>query len=236
MKATTFFANSRNEPTSDGDGRCFYCGGSCCKYSSVPASKHVKKSFTARDTIAGGQYVCGGCIAAMNERGTLVLPDGEEREGQKIRCYSWVITPSKATAATKAHREWLRGACLSPPDPPYVISISDSGQKHLLYLATVNYDNTLAAVWLEGERISYRPTDLSDRVRLSMMVSAAVGRPDRFDTLVGARMAEYYGSTDESFEAIESWIANTNTPLTRLAVWLTPAKKECKHEFPKFTG
>ncbi|HSH29696.1 MAG TPA: hypothetical protein VK971_07300, partial [Thiohalobacter sp.] len=103
----------------------------------------MKSSFTGLDTVfaPGSEYVCDGCVACMQEKGDVTLLDGEERSGQKLRAYSWVVTEKAARAATKSHRKTVRGLCLSPPAPPFSIVIGGIGkkmpQRHLLYRGVV---------------------------------------------------------------------------------------------------
>lgn len=212
-----------------GHRRCFFCGGKCDE--STPASEIVKDSFTARDTVAGGSWVCDGCVVAMDERASVTLIDGEIREGQKRRCYSWVITKTEACAASKSHRQQLTSQCLLPPDPPFVICISDSGQKHLLYRAVVNHDRSIVTVTLEGERVVFSPGDLTTRLVLCRQICAATGKPaltEAMSTQTQMRVCEHY----ESEQPLLDWLAVQQEPLTRLAAWLCPPKEECLHEFP----
>lgn len=228
--ATELFAFARGEAIEHGSHRCFYCGGSCSGRTS--AKSHVKKTFTAIASVAGGDAVCGGCIAAMQEKATIRMASGEVRENQKVRCYSWVVTSTDAVAATKAHREYLLGQCLAPPPPPYVICISDSGQKHLLYLSVVVMEKSRTTVTLEGERISFRPHGLQERLSMCKCIAAAVGRPALRDSLtINQRIAvvEYHGDT----ALLDKWDMVRDEPLSRLAVWFTPAKKDCANEYPR---
>lgn len=215
-----------------GSRHCFYCGGKCAEGQSIPASEHVKKSFTSRDTVAGGDLVCLGCVAAMDERATIQLADGTVREKQKVRCYSWVITHDKPIAATKSHRQWLLETCLSPPEPPFVIMLSDSGQKHLLYRAAVCHSREVITITLEDQRITYTPDELRERLLLCKKIAAATGKPAILESpSPSAQMRVLEHFADESLLA--DWLSVREHPLTRLAAWLTPASKECQIDFPK---
>lgn len=228
MTAPQFFARARGFAVATGPERCFYCGGACAQAHS--AAKLVKSSFTARDTVCGGDWVCDGCVAAMDERGDVTLLDGTERSGQKLRCYSWIVTEGEARGATKAHRDALLRICLAPPAPPYVICLSDSGQKHLLYRAVVCRSPDTATVTLEAEPVSYRPAELAARVAITKRISAAAGKPALGEPLSMRQqivVAERFG-----VELIDLWMRVCDTPLSRLAAWLTPSKKECELEYP----
>jgi CRISPR type IV-associated protein Csf1 len=215
-----------------GTETCFYCGGSCEPIH--PAKEIVKSSFTGLDTVTLSDWVCPGCVAAMQEKMEITLVDGQIRTGQKIRGYSWVITDSQKLACTKSHRAKLQELCTNPPQPPFVICLSDSGQKHLLYRAVVNLSRDRVTVTLEGEVITYRPTQLIERIELCKMIAAATGKPAMKEAMTPQsqmRIVEHF----ESEEVLAAWLDCFSEPLTRLAVWLCPAKEECRDEYPAVT-
>lgn len=215
-----------------GPAICFYCCGACQETN--PADKIVKSSFTGLDSVTLSPWVCDGCIAAMQEKADILLLGGEIRSGQKIRGYSWIITEQSRLAATKAHKAELLELCLNPPEPPFVICLTESGQKHLLYRAVVNAARDVVTVGLELEQITYRPSDLAERIELTKRVCAATGKPAMQDTMSPQtlmRIVDYY----ESEEILEAWLGCYKESLTRLAIWLTPAKSECEIEYPKVT-
>jgi len=212
-----------------GNETCFYCGGACEPL--YLASKVVKKSFTGLDTVTLSDWVCTGCVEAMNEKADIVLLDGSQRSGQKVRGYSWVITAAGRRAATKSHREQLLKLCVDPPKPPFVICITDSGQKHLLYRAVVNASRDVVTVSLEGESITYEPSQLVERIELCKQIAAATGKPAMKEPMSPQsqmRIVEHF----ESEHVLSSWQQVQNEPLTRLAVWLCPAKDECLIAYP----
>lgn len=222
-----FFAQALGLKCRIGSHRCYFCGALCDE--SNETIKLVKKTFTAKSTVHGGDYVCDGCIAVMNQKATIHLPCGEIRENQKSQLYSYVITETSVIAATKSHREWILLQCLSPPDPPFVISITDSGQKHLLYLAVINRSSRQIIVTLEGETIKYFPVDLKKRLHLCLKIAAIFGKPslkDRPSISMLSKLCSVYN--DELLPEI--WMQVREKSLTRLAIWLTPAKKECENE------
>ena len=216
-----------------GSRRCFYCGGQCGD--EYTAREYVASSFTARDTVAGGEFVCAGCVAALNELADITLLDGTCRTTQRVRCYSWIITDGSSLAATKSHRSQLSSLCLNPPEPPYVICLSDSGQKHLLYRGVVAWSKDPATITLEGERITYKPADLAARLLLCRRVCAATGKPALLEAMrpvLLMRLVEHH--LDESLPG--EWLAVCKDPVTRLAAWLCPPKEECEREFPSKLG
>jgi len=231
LTAPQLFALARGIEPRLGPHRCFYCGGRCAAECLRPED-HVKATFTAHDTVAGGDRVCDGCVAAMDERATIRLVDGTTRERQKVRNYSWLIFEDlggwHALAATKSHRRELALFLLEPPAPPFVFLLSDSGQRQLLYRAAVSRSDERVTVTLEEQRIVYRPSELEHRLRTTKRVCAVVGgaalrRQPTITELM--RLAEVYGD-----HFAEAWRLAWNSDLTRLAAWLTPDKATCKRD------
>jgi len=229
MTAPQLFAVCSGLSVRLGNHRCYYCGGACD--GANLAAAHVKDSFTSRDTICGGAHVCDGCLAAMDETADITLADGQQRAAQRVRCYSWIIGAQRAIAATKSHREQLLAACLAPPAGEYVICLSDSGQKHLLYRAVVGRSRERVTVTLEGEPVHFAPRELADRLTLVKRIVAAAGKPALAEPLsygAGMRIIDHTG--DETLPT--QWQAVRDEPLSRLAAWLAPAKEECANEYP----
>lgn len=226
MTAPQLFAFHRGYDIHTGNCHCFYCGGEC--NDTLVAQSHVKKTFTALDTVSGGGYICDGCVAAMDEKADIQLIDGTTRTKQKVRCYSWIIGNGTALAATKSHMAKLREVCLHPPSPPYVICLSESGQRQLMYRCDVGRDATLAVANLEGNPIAYRVRELSARLDMCRHICRVLGKPALQHPLTtGSQMkiVEVYGE-----ETLSSWFQYRQEPLTELAISLTPSKKDCDHD------
>jgi CRISPR type IV-associated protein Csf1 len=137
-------------------------------------------------------------------------------------------------AATKAHKDWLLSVCQNPPEPPFVVCLSDSGQKHLLYRSKVCFSQDVVTVTLESEPITFQPEALAERLRLAMQVAAAVGKPALVEPLsLNQQMGvlNYHGLSVES--VLTEWNAVQSQPLSRLASWFCPAQKECRNDYPK---
>lgn len=217
---------------SGGDFRCFYCGSSCSD--EHPSAIHVKDSFTGRDGVfaPGSHVVCGGCVLCLRESADIVLIDGQLRSGQMMRGYSWVINSTSAKAATKAHVAVLRSICLDPPEPPFAICLSDSGQKHLLYRGAVNHARDPVVVTLEGERVEYCSLSLAARLTLCGKLISATGKPALRES-VNARFATaVLGRFRDGESVLTEWIRVREQPLSRLAAWLAPPKEESAREYP----
>lgn len=224
----SLFAKSRGAQYEEGQHRCFFCASPCSE--KWLSSEYVRDSFTSRDTVRGGRFVCGGCVAALSETATIELPDGAVRENQKVRCYSWVATERTSIAATKAHRDWILDTCLNPPEPPFIICLSDSGQKHLLYRSVVCHSREVVTVSLELQRIVYDVRALRERYELVISLAAATGKPPLVGGLsIRQQMAvvELHGTDSR----LITWLRVADEPLSQLAVWLCPGKKESLDEY-----
>lgn len=212
-----------------GPHRCFYCSGQCTD--EHLSADYVKSSFTGLDSVTLSKFICGGCIVAMLEGIEIVNANGETKTNQKTRGYSWIVTRTKRLACTKANRDLLLSVCLSPPEPPYSICISDSGQRHLLYRTPVCWSREMVTITLEGEPITYRPVELKSRIYLCKQLAAATGKPALMEPMTpqtAMRIFDYYDGDMQ----LASWMAVCGEPLSRLAVWLCPPKEICANEFP----
>lgn len=210
-----------------GHFRCYYCGAECDE--SVPAAGHIKESFTGHAEVFAGRtanmrqrwHVCPGCVLAMQS--DCVRPDYPKP--QRWWTFSHVITKLTDRWLTKANLAELREICLRPPEPPSVIVLADSGQKHQIYFAPVNHGGDVVSVILETEVISYRPAELLPRLDLCARVAVAAGKPalsEPASISLGIALSGHWSD----WEAIlESWNAAHGQPLTRLAAWLTPGKE-----------
>lgn len=217
-----------------GPQRCFFCGAPCD--GEHGRADYVRHTFTGLDTVCcpGSESVCAGCVICLQESCNVPLPGGESRFVSKAahRMFSWVVTPTSCMAASKSHLAWLRETCLEPPQPPFGIVLADSGQKQLLYAGVVSFDRRNPTITLEGERISYIPGSLRQRIRLMMHVAAATGKPvlgERLGVMGVANLMARYRAAETIYETYESV---RTEPLSRLAAWLCPNKETCVHECP----
>jgi len=223
VTASQLFA--QYEPS--GDHRCYYCGGACSD--EYPAKKYVKATFTNRDIVArpSSPYVCYGCMESLRSDYQLItMLDGSTRgpEGtdlgqakpQRIRMYSWIITSGGPVAATK---------------PPFVIILSDSGQKNLIFRAPVAHARDGFPVMLEEEVIDVERELLEERIQLVTRVVAVVGKPGTLEPASVGKAIQfdnYYGD----LEVFDAWEVVKSQPISRLAAWLAPNKESAQNEYP----
>lgn len=214
----------------DGAGRCLFCGAAASTLYAIP------DSFTDHPFLAcpGSPVRCHGCEWVMAEVGGAVYYDGSRRPWPRSfgRGHSWVVTPQHATPATIGHLGWLRQICLSPPSPPYAISLSSGGQKHFFYRAPVVRGGGRVSMAFDGERIDYDPADLRAVLRLAGHVCASSGKPalaERPGGRLACRVDDRYVNGGELACA---WAAAWGTPMARLAAFLCPPREESEREYP----
>lgn len=223
------------EIKSEGENTCYYCGAICSD--EYLSEDYVKDTFTNRDIVKApaSQYVCKGCVLAMGQGDDLMqMIDGTVKErtndrGMQPRMYSWVLTSGKRIAATKAHMKQIRDVLMSPPDPPFAIVLTDSGQKQLIFRAPVALSKNVYPVLLEDEEIIVDKNRLEYLQTLTLPIVAALGKPALLGEIGIAsyvRYDEYHGNTD----ALEEWVSIRDQPICRLAAWISKSKEEAQNE------
>lgn len=212
----------------EGPRRCFYCGAPCGE--KHPASVFVKDSFTGRNGVVapGSPWVCEGCVLCLRESATIHLVGGEIRDGQKVRGYSWIVTRGSAQAATKAHLDTFRAICLEPPEPPFALILSDSGQTHQLYRGVVNHARDPITVTLEAEPVTFHRDQLAAALEVGGKIAAATGKPALSEPIRVNSAARIMGRYRDGETLIRQWSAIQESGLGRLAAWLTPRKELCE--------
>lgn len=236
LTASQLFAAASDIPTGTGPNQCYYCGGVCG--AEFSRKQYVKDSFSDTDLVSrpGSDHVCSGCVAVLQEKADIVLIDGEHRSGQKVRNYSWIVTDKTVPlAATKAHRERICQVLLNPPEPPFVLCVSDSGQKHFLpHISRVCHSRRFVTCNLDGEIIVYEPAKLLLRYSLTMQLVAVLGGPVlRGGGLLTVTQAMAVLDYHQSETLVDDWNKCCGDSLTRLALWVTPSKPECEIAYPR---
>jgi CRISPR type IV-associated protein Csf1 len=210
---------------------CFYCGNDCGQNNII--KNYLKPTFTNLDIIKtpNSEYICDECIWAFatgNQEITLL--DGEIRQGQSPRLYSWIITDKKI-AATKAHIRQLREIILNPPPPPFKIILSDSGQKHLLFRTIWAQSQDNFPIQFEEEQIIVNITELQKRLTIADRLSSAIGKV-ALNNCERMSYAITINNYHDDLTDYENWLNIKNEPLSRLAVWLAKNKEDAGNEYP----
>lgn len=229
MTASRLFAKD------SGTESCYICGCPCGR--NIATKDFIKQTFTNRDIVINpaGEYVCNGCVLSMREKFDLTLCDGEKRINQRVRLYSWVLTESTQTAASKAHLDFLLKSVIQPPDPPFAIILSDSGQKHLVFRGVVNYSREVYIVSLEDSHYEIRRSELTSILTVCKKIIAAVGKMARtkIDTPYGYKSIMAFYGVAEAEKILSEWDAIKYNPAINVIWWLAPNKEKCENEFRK---
>ena len=122
-------------PANEGklSGRCWLCG--CHTERGFPKKKIIKPTFTDHDIskAPGSEVVCEHCAWALSRR--------------ELRNYSILATPE---GLFHPSRPQIREVLLNPPEPPFVLCITKSGQKWLHIKSEIAYGRERFPVFLEG--------------------------------------------------------------------------------------
>ena len=210
---------------------CFYCGNKCTDNYLI--KNYLKATFTNYDIVKSPEsdYICDECVWAFSSNQQIVLIDGEIKENKSPRYFSWIITKNKKTAATKRHVKELREIILNPPEPPFKIILSDSGQKHLLFRLAWSCSQNNYTVQFEEEQIVVNIAELQRRLIITDRLSAAIGKvaiKDCERMSYAITVNNYYDDLTD----YENWLSIYREPLSRLAAWLSKNKQEAMDEYP----
>lgn len=160
-----------------------------------------------------------------SDKVALAMIDGERRENQKARNYSWIITVQSQQAATKAHLPQLRKACSSPPFPCAICIRDGLGKTHELHRTPfvldwpmrVNFDGLIAV---------YDREQLAARLDLCRSIVRRIGKGgDAAKQVFASHDAHVWGWQLGDY-LIREWLAVRLQPLTKLAWFLCEGKKE----------
>lgn len=209
-----------------GPNRCYFCGSACHGLHSK--KQHVKSTFTDFSSCVdlSSQFVCDGCVLAMREK---VDMPGRDKP-QKTRNYSWVITSNAATPYSKAQIPELRAICLNPPAPPYSLVLAVSGQKQLIFKSLIHTHAKSVSASLEGQSIQWLPGELEDHIEIVAAIAAICGKMSLTATptlSMAMQLSDALGK--DGVQLYESWNQCWSEPLSRLAAFLSPSKKELEN-------
>lgn len=123
------------------DQTCWLCGGKTGG-KGLPLKKAIKPTFTDHPYARGhgSSSICPGCAFCLTAR--------------ELRNYSILATTDRLSHPSRA--EW-REILINPPEPPFVMCLAVSGQKHLSFKAPVNLERGHYAVLLEEREIFVTP-------------------------------------------------------------------------------
>lgn len=144
MHITTFLA--QNIRIDDSTLPLVECN-SICAFSGECITRGVKTSLAIKDTFTDraylryeSEYISREAYICMNP----VAFGDKVRKGSKtglpqwqMRSYSYLATES--AFRTLPREEWMQWI-LHPPEPPFALSFTESGQKHRSFKTAINYD------------------------------------------------------------------------------------------------
>jgi CRISPR type IV-associated protein Csf1 len=202
------------------DARCWLCGGQT-KHRGLPVKKAILDTFTDRDKARWPQSksVCPGCAFCLSHL--------------SLRNYSILATEQGLRHPTRAE---IRDMLLNPPEPPFVLCIAVSGQKHLTFRAKVAYSRDGYPVQYEETPICVERPVLADWLEAIETLYTVFTKAEILSGNYGQNRIKEFGLL--RFQAIEALIApHRGTRLFDLAVFvaqkreveapaLTPEKEE----------
>jgi CRISPR type IV-associated protein Csf1 len=215
-----------------GNKICYYCGNSCSDL--YTTKEYVKKTFTNQNIVKSpsSKYICESCTIVFSDTLDELFINGELNHNKKLRNYSWVFNSDFKMAYSKKHISKLREIILNLPDsltPPFVICLTDSGQKHLIFRSKVNWTKDEYFVTLEEENILVNPKELKKYIDTCIPLIAVSGKTFVADF----KLHSIYITSQLSIRfkdselLLNNFLALKNLSLLKLAVWLSPNKEEC---------
>lgn len=139
------------------DANCWLCGGPTDSVG-WPRAVALAPTFTNHNTAAlrTSSTVCQPCCYLSHTATWAEYAAAHPERGLKVvhplswRSYSHVFARDlHATPSRSAWRAWL----LEPPEPPFVFTISVSGQKHGLFRSRVSYGRDFYPAQVEEDRV-----------------------------------------------------------------------------------
>ncbi len=198
------------------EGQCYLCGAE--GITGHPRKKVIKPTFTDCNLAKApwSEVVCDACTWALSRR--------------ELRNYSLLAT---AEGLQHPSRQDIRNTLLTPPEPPFIVCIAESGQKWLHYKTLVNHRREVISIRFEDFQINATPGELGrllDPIErlLTVFTKAEIGSGQ-----YSIPRIREFGIQD--FEYAETLIqADRKSPLFRMALHVAnierkpkEAKKEC---------
>lgn len=192
------------------DSTCWLCGGEIDNGRGMPTKKAIKPTFTDHPYARGhgSSSVCAGCAFCLSTR--------------ELRNYSILATGGGALLHP-SRAEWNDILC-NPPEPPFVMCLAVSGQKHLSFKAPVNLDRDHYALLLEEREIFASP----DRVKQVISTVEALYSYFTKDEIATGRYSQHRirECGIARWERLESGVAEwRGRPLFDLALFVAQKKE-----------
>lgn len=96
----------------------------------------VKPTFTDHDKLQAGTIICAACQFAFAEASTELAARVGKEIPQRMRNYSHIVCGGEWRPLSKGAKDEMRRLILA--ERPELIVLADSGQKHIIFRATLN--------------------------------------------------------------------------------------------------
>lgn len=183
-------------------GSCFLCGAE--NVTGYPVEQVIKATFTDANLAKApwSNMVCDACTWAISYR--------------ELRNYSIVATED---VLLHPSRQELRDILISPPTPPFLICVAESGQKWLHYKSAIAYSRELFPVRFEDLMVYVRPTQFASLIEIVENILQVFTKSEVMTGNYQVQKIQKYGLSE--FErAEESLMRVRKSALFRLALYL----------------
>lgn len=185
------------------DWQCWLCGGKT-NGRGLPVKKAILPTFTDRDKARGSrsQSVCQGCAFCLSHL--------------SLRNYSILATVDGLRHPNRAE---IRELLLEPPEPPFVLCIAVSGQKHLHFRSQVAYSRDGYPVQMEETRVCVERPILREWLEKIELLYTVFSKDEIRTGRYSQNRIREFGML--RFQAVEAMIApHRGTRLFDLAVFV----------------
>lgn len=185
------------------DWQCWLCGGRT-DGRGLPVKKAILPTFTDRDKARGSRShsVCQGCAFCLSYL--------------TLRNYSILATEQRLRHPTRAE---IRELLLDPPEPPFVLCIAVSGQKHLHFRSQVAYSKDGYPVQMEETRVCVERPVLREWLKKIELLYTVFSKDEIRTGKYSQNRIKEFGLL--RFQAVEAIIApHRGTRLFDLAVFV----------------
>lgn len=138
---------SAGENTTDG---CWLCGG--LLIDPIPRDSWVKPTFTNHNIVGDpdSAFICGPCEWAHSDRNVDLQRLTGKDKPQRMRNYTHIVSGGVWYPLSKGQKRDMAALLLAGGGFPELVVIAESGQKHLVFRATVNQPGQLTG-WVQFE-------------------------------------------------------------------------------------
>lgn len=149
------------------DDRCWLCGGSVEPGTGWPRRVAFAETFTNHNLarVPTSETACQACVYLSSGESWKAYAAAHPEMGLKAvhplswRTYSHVFSAAGHECPQRAR--W-RALLIDPPEPPFTMTISESGQKHIVFRGSIAYDREVFPVQCEEDTLIVNRRELAD--------------------------------------------------------------------------